>query len=696
MSMDVSTQAFPRRRLSRLAALGMWCLALAGCAATPRAGQGADTPLRGPQAPQARFRVYAMTHAFASSGEICEDVDPSLPRTEELCWYSVSTRTGFKTKGPLASRQPYAHGKAHGTGEEWYEDGTLKARSTYDQGVRQGPWEQWNPDGTLAEQRFYVDGTPHGEWAGWGAEGRPSWVLHYDMGRPIGEWTDWGYDADGSLQRRLTCQYGGEGQERSVVCERYAGERLTAVERYQDLREWDGADAPGSSYPIAAVRRMREELVRNGSWIEYDEEGHELKHATYGDGVLHGPFQEWYGPEQPKVQGTYANGREHGEWRKWHEDGVMTTRVEWAYGQKHGRFERWYEDGKPAERGAYHHDEKHGFWERWREDGSLVSRGRYERDRAAGAWEEHDEDGSVHRGPYRNDERHGVWTTWDAGGARRAAGPYTNGRKHGLWVEWSPGGHKLAERRYDEAGRLHGAYVDWHEGGGVALRGHYEHGWKQGLWERFEPANAARETAPGAGDAEDAIAPGVYFDNRLFQPVGYQVHGGCGAVFPDAGEPGGQCGLSLVRSHRRTSSSVFWGYGVDMMGEQSAEGSRFNLGPALRVGLMTRSRRRGSAVGKGTYVYTQATPFLTLEQDSLGLGLRLGVGYSSPAFLRGLWKEALDTSPSSYGRDDYSELKPILLSPFALIVSMLSHGEFVYQYDGARGKSIGFLFGLGF
>jgi hypothetical protein len=96
-------------------------------------------------------------------------------------------------------------------------------------------------------------------------------------------------------------------------------------------------------------------------------------------------------------------------------------------------------------------------------------------------------------------------------------------------------------------------------------------------------------------------------------------------------------------------------------------------------------------MAKGTYVYAQATPLLSYHQDTLSGGVRLGVGYSSPAYLAFLREP---DSNSFHERND--EVKAFSRVIGQILFSFLGHGELVYQYERERGRSLGFLFGLGF
>jgi antitoxin component YwqK of YwqJK toxin-antitoxin module len=98
----------------------------------------------------------------------------------------------------------------------------------------------------------------------------------------------------------------------------------------------------------------------NGSLIEYTINSDKKKHGTYTlkdvygqvlimhsyiNGVMEGPWVEYYPSGQIKSICKCKNNKIHGNYTEWYEDGAMREESNYKDGKKHGECTRWKRDG---------------------------------------------------------------------------------------------------------------------------------------------------------------------------------------------------------------------------------------------------------------------------------------------------------------------------------------------------------------
>lgn len=117
---------------------------------------------------------------------------------------------------------------------------------------------------------------------------------------------------------------------------------------------------------------------RHGPSRAWYDDGGIHSEATWRDGVLHGPFVEYYRGGRRARQGEYRDGEKQGAWTVWFENGASAEEAEFDRGRLHGRFASFWENGNRRAEGRYCQGLQCGRWTAWSEDGTLLGVGFHE------------------------------------------------------------------------------------------------------------------------------------------------------------------------------------------------------------------------------------------------------------------------------------------------------------------------------
>ena len=75
--------------------------------------------------------------------------------------------------------------------------------------------------------------------------------------------------------------------------------------------------------------------VRNGVVTTYRADGTRLAEATYAQGILHGPYRDFWSDGRVSMEGQYRDGLQDGEWRLYDPDtGALREVLRFAAGRE--------------------------------------------------------------------------------------------------------------------------------------------------------------------------------------------------------------------------------------------------------------------------------------------------------------------------------------------------------------------------
>jgi antitoxin component YwqK of YwqJK toxin-antitoxin module len=155
---------------------------------------------------------------------------------------------------------------------------------------------------------------------------------------------------------------------------------------------------------ITFYRDRTGHIVRDGTNIEWHDNGQMWLECSYTEGVKEGKLTEWY-PDGTKARyGEWANGKEIGIWQAWQPTGEK----EW---------EAMYRDGKIVGNKTFWTDEKVVRIEHYGDDGFIDK---------MEAWLSNG--AKMCQGSYKGAKQDGTWTYWCPDGRIKAVGEWKNGK----------------------------------------------------------------------------------------------------------------------------------------------------------------------------------------------------------------------------------------------------------------------------
>lgn len=101
----------------------------------------------------------------------------------------------------------------------------------------------------------------------------------------------------------------------------------------------------------------------SGEWLTYYCKDCLEKAETYSEGLLNGPYCQWYGNGVLACTGQYNRGKRCGLWKSYQIDnGSIRSESNWQDGQLQGPFQTWYDGGSAEITGSFSKGKRDGNW----------------------------------------------------------------------------------------------------------------------------------------------------------------------------------------------------------------------------------------------------------------------------------------------------------------------------------------------
>lgn len=405
------------------------------------------------------------------------------------------------------------------------------------------------PDGSLSSEGTLKDGKPEGYWKNyypWGILKSEGNRAQFELS---GTWKF--YDEVGNLQRSISYKEGkkyGPIKTYSDSCYLIREEPFIADVKHGIEKEY--FNRPGE---LLKKEIPYKEGVRDGTSIEYDEEGRIITLIIYRHGFVkskeninrsnalgkQGTWKWFYPNGQLEWEKRYKNDVLHGYAKHYDANGRLIEATLYLDGVAQqdeeliARLEMkrtYHENGQLAWEGGYNYEGKaEGVHIYYDDKGKisevkvfdkdvLLAKGELNEDgQRIGYWEEYYADGSVKsKGKYKDGIKIGEWSHFFANGTLEQKGKYTkDGKPSGLWVWYYENGNVLREENFRK-GLEDGSFIEYSRSGEVITKGDYLDGKKEGFW-YYETGDYREE-----GNYRDDRREGVwkyYYNNGtlLFQ-----------------------------------------------------------------------------------------------------------------------------------------------------------------------------------
>jgi len=372
--------------------------------------------------------------------------------------------------GNISSEGNIRDGKPDGYWKSYYVTGVIKSEGRRRNHLLDSLWVFYTQTGDTLEKIDYLYGKKSGYYLKYKRDrsyGLYVWSRElYANDRRQG--TAYLYYPDGSVKQTipyiegkkqgLSREYDEEGN--TITLYEYNNDFLVSRER---------------------INRFDENGNKQGSWMEFHDNGNIKKEMTYRNGLLHGYYKEYN--ERGILTSTmlYDNGKivegnvddsPEVEIRNTYDnDGNLVFSGPFRMGVPVGIHREYNADGSVSSAVIYN------------DRGIKVSEGIVTEDgRRNGIWKNFYENGQIkEEGAYDFNRRTGGWTFYDREGRIIQTGTYQNGRPEGLWKWYYPDGSILREEEYFQ-GKRDGMFMEYSNDGNVISQGEYLDGERNGQW----------------------------------------------------------------------------------------------------------------------------------------------------------------------------------------------------------------------
>ena len=199
----------------------------------------------------------------------------------------------------------YKNGKIHGLKIGWHSNGNKAAETNFQHGKKHGVETEWFPSGVKQFEINFNNGKLDGTWTTWTEKGTKFAERTFDHGKPLSlkSWNE-----KGELQMSLK-----ETDYTPVGTANFA-----EIEKRKDgLHYKRGDESPysGKAYEASLFGNKKKEGsfkngLKDGLWIEWNEQHKKRSQIPYREGKLHGISVYWGLVNRELYRYNYENGEE--------------------------------------------------------------------------------------------------------------------------------------------------------------------------------------------------------------------------------------------------------------------------------------------------------------------------------------------------------------------------------------------------
>tara|TARA_Y100001934_G_C12378759_1_gene790926 strand:- start:1992 stop:4079 length:2088 start_codon:yes stop_codon:yes gene_type:complete len=439
--------------------------------------------------------------------------------------FSISKETGT-----IIQQANYIDGLAWGKYYEWWPNGSKKVNGTYRFGLMYGRWKffyesgkilcagsymngkghnstdlinnipqdgisglwtYWDNDGRKVEEGYYSkNGMEKGNWAFWDRDGkkRIGKKIDYNTFKNIGSFKhlDGVFLVTGPLDGLTTVYTQAHGAIRSGKLDGpwtyWNNDGLLSAKKHYDKGipwgQYTTYHPLGHKLADGIVKGLDDyrNLIKDGKWLFWDEQGILKEEVHYKDGKREGlsTYFSITGNQSAKI--IYKDGIPwNGEWTIWYHDGTKKESGIYSEGEKQSPWTAWYENGQKKYVIHYKNSLKHGLYTEWNKDGRLTKDIEYNRGNPISEYLVEYQGQSYIEINRRNGELSGSWIKWYGNGKKCEEGVYKYGKKGGLWTGWHENGEKKYNSKYID-GKPDGLYTELDNKGRLTKNIEYDQG----------------------------------------------------------------------------------------------------------------------------------------------------------------------------------------------------------------------------
>jgi antitoxin component YwqK of YwqJK toxin-antitoxin module len=220
-------------------------------------------------------------------------------------------------------------------------------------------------------------------------------------------------------------------------------------------------------YPNGQIKSSGNHSMSNhedGQWYYFREDGSLEKMMFYSNGLVDGPYGEYYPNGQASLICTFSKGNQSGVSKSYYENGSLKEEVTHKNGLKEGKMSQYFPNGKPSLVAMFVNNEPSGAYVDYYENGNKKKEGTLKTGIMNGVWKYYYENGKLDREETRNHEGDldGVNKAFFENGNMKYSSNFKNGKEN------------CAQ------------YKEWYENGKLKMEGEVKDNESVGLWKFYD------------------------------------------------------------------------------------------------------------------------------------------------------------------------------------------------------------------
>ena len=234
-----------------------------------------------------------------------------------LCQFSAGAQLSLSD---TISDQPSFNSTANdGKLDGYYPDGNKKYKGSKSKEELHGSWRSWYSNGQLLDSGLLVKGLPDGIWIMHNRNGTQKFLRTYSFDK----WQQFQNEKIRYHPKRITMPLTRLFHENMKQPEKYTRTIHTFCAKKNCVRE-------------------KEDFLQT---IDNNKE-QEHYHPVFENGLLHGPFANYFSDGTVKDSGNYKNGLPEGIWIKWTDDKQFYWNGHYHHGVKNKEWKLYASNGK--------------------------------------------------------------------------------------------------------------------------------------------------------------------------------------------------------------------------------------------------------------------------------------------------------------------------------------------------------------
>ncbi len=376
-----------------------------------------------------------------------------------------------------------------------YPNGDIMSEGSMKEGVPEGLWKNYYPNGKFKSIGFRKNNLLDSLWIFFNEKGDTLKKINYLYDKKNGFYLVFQESNDSLKNQMISKELYVNDKREGIAYYYYPSGKLHKIINYKEnMRHGEAREFKPDGITLKAIYKYRYDFLatsdlvnqynskgeKQGTWIEFHENGKVKKQANYNSGKITGLLKEYNEQGKQLVAEKYQDGEKISKdslkvpakvFTETYPSGATKSTGSFVEGVPIGIHRTFSEDGTASEAKVYTNE------------GILLASGMLdENEKKQGKWSFYFPTGELkNQGDYTENKRVGEWSFYFENGKIEQKGEYKAGLLTGKWIWYYDSGELWREENF-EKGKLSGDFVEYFKNKEIVTKGKYIDGEKQGEW----------------------------------------------------------------------------------------------------------------------------------------------------------------------------------------------------------------------